>query len=219
MSKQINKTLGAIVAVITTAAITMTGTPPSLLAKSVYTYRDVNGNVLITDRPYRKKDFKLEKRIHIKPFRDRSSSSQSNHQYFAKARQSEYDAMINNIALNYDLEPAFIKAVVHVESAFNPNAVSHAGAMGLMQLMPNTAKLYNLKPHEFDPKRNLIAGIRHMNMLMNRYGEDKKLSLAAYNAGEGAVSKYNGIPPYRETIDYVAKVMKLYNKYLASFTG
>lgn len=203
-----------------TVLLIMTGASPNLLAKSVYTYRDKNGNVLITDRPYKKKDFKLEKKIHIKPFRDRRrSGSISNHQYFAKARQSEYDAMINNIALRYDLEPAFIKAVVHVESAFNPNAVSHAGAMGLMQLMPGTAKLYNLKPHEFDPKRNLIAGIRHMNMLMNRYGEDKRLSLAAYNAGEGAVSKYNGIPPYPETVDYVSKVMRLYNKYLASYAG
>lgn len=199
--------------------LVMTGTTYDLLAKSVYTYRDKNGNVLITDRPYKKNDFKLEKRIHIKPFRDRRSGGQSNHQYFAKARQSEYDAMINNLALSYNLEPAFIKAVVHVESAFNPSAVSHAGAMGLMQLMPGTAKIYNLQPHQFDPKSNLVAGIRHMHMLMNRYGEDKKLSLAAYNAGEGAVSKYNGIPPYPETVDYVAKVMKLYNKYLASFTG
>ena len=201
------------------AIIIMTGYSSNLLAKSVYTYRDANGNVLITDRPYKKKDFKLEKRIYIKPFRDRRSSGQSNHKYFAKARQSEYDAIINNLALSYNLEPAFIKAVVHVESAFNPSAVSHAGAMGLMQLMPNTAKLYNLQPHQFDPKKNLMAGIRHMHILMNRYGEDKKLSLAAYNAGEGAVSKYNGIPPYPETIDYVAKVMRLYNKYLASFSG
>lgn len=197
----------------------MTGSSPHLLAKSIYTYRDENGNVLITDHPYKKKDFKLEKKIYFKPFRDRRSRTRSNHQYFSKARQSEYDAMINNIALSYNLEPAFIKAVVHVESAFNPGAISHAGAMGLMQLMPGTAKLYNLMPNQFDPKKNLTAGIRHMHMLMNRYGEDKKLSLAAYNAGEGAVSKYNGIPPYNETIDYVAKVMKLYNKYLVSFTG
>lgn len=202
------------------AVIIMTGSSTPLLAKNVYTYRDANGNVLITDRPYRKKDFKLEKKIYFKPFRDRrSSKGQSSHQYFAKARKSAYDAMINNIALKYDLEPAFIKAVVHVESAFNPNAVSHAGAMGLMQLMPNTAKMYKLQPNQFNAKQNLIAGIKHMHMLMNRYGEDKKLSLAAYNAGEGAVSKYNGIPPYPETIDYVAKVMKLYNKYLVSFNG
>ena len=204
---------------ILASTMIVTGFSSNLLAKSVYTYRDKNGNVLITDRPYKKKDFKLEKRVHIKPFRDRSPNSRSNHQYFAKARQSQYDVMINNLALSYDLEPAFIKAVVHVESAFNPQAVSHAGAMGLMQLMPGTAKLYNLQPNQFNPESNLVAGIRHMHMLMNRYGEDKKLSLAAYNAGEGAVSKYNGIPPYPETVDYVAKVMKLYNKYLISFTG
>lgn len=191
----------------------------NVLAKNVYTYRDSKGNVLITDRPHNKKGLKLEKKTHIKPFRDRRNSSQSNHQYFSKAQKSQYDALISNIALSYNIEPAFIKAVVHVESAFNPNAVSHAGAMGLMQLMPATASMYKLNPNEFDPQQNLTAGIRHMHMLLNRYGADKKLSLAAYNAGEGAVSKYNGIPPYRETQEYVVRVMQLYNKYLASFNG
>ncbi|MGH1543825.1 MAG: lytic transglycosylase domain-containing protein [Arenicella sp.] len=85
--------------------------------------------------------------------------------------------------------------------------------------MPGTAKLYNLNSNHFDPKLNLSAGIRHLHMLLNRYGGDKKLSLAAYNAGEGAVSKYNGIPPYAETQDYVVKVMGLYNKYLAAYSG
>ncbi len=195
----------------------MTGLPSQSIAKSVYTYKDKTGNVLITDRPRSAKKYTLTKKVYIQPFRDRKRGS--NRAYFAKTRTSDYDALITNLSLKYDLEPAFVKAIVHIESAFNPQAVSHAGAMGLMQLMPGTAKLYNLNSNHFDPKLNLSAGIRHLHMLLNRYGGDKKLSLAAYNAGEGAVSKYNGIPPYAETQDYVVKVMGLYNKYLAAYSG
>ena len=88
-----------------------------------------------------------------------------------------------------------------------------------MQLMPATAKIYNLTSNHFEPKRNLDAGIAHLKYLMNRYDDNKTLSLAAYNAGETAVAKYKGIPPYEETQHYVAKVLKLYGKYQDSFTG
>lgn len=196
----------------------LTGLPGQTIAKNIYTYKDKNGNVLITDRPRSSNKYTLTKKTYIRPFRDRRSG-QSNHAYFSKGITSQYDALINNLALNYDVEPAFIKAVVHVESAFNPKAVSHAGAMGLMQLMPQTAKLYNLTTNPFDPERNLVAGIRHMQKLLNRYDGNKTLSLAAYNAGEGAVSKYKGIPPYAETQDYVGKVLKLYNKYRITYSG
>ena len=117
------------------------------------------------------------------------------------------------MALKYDLEPSFIKAVVHIESAFDPFALSHAGAMGLMQLMPATAAVYQLTQDHFNPNRNVKVGVQHIKDLMERYDSDKRLSLAAYNAGAGAVSKYNGIPPYAETEAYVKKVMSLYKLY------
>ena len=103
------------------------------------------------------------------------------------------------MSLKYNLEPAFVKAVVHIESAFDTFAISPAGAMGLMQLMPATAASYELTRDHFNPNRNIEVGVRHLKDLMERYDNDKKLSLAAYNAGAGAVSRYNGIPPYEET--------------------
>ena len=101
----------------------------------------------------------------------------------------------------------------HVESAFDKYAISHAGAMGLMQLMPTTAANYQLNQNQFDPNRNIEAGVQHLKELMSRYNNDKTLSLAAYNAGEGAVRRYNGVPPYEETETYIKRVMKLYDLY------
>jgi soluble lytic murein transglycosylase-like protein len=118
-----------------------------------------------------------------------------------------------NTALKYDLEPSFVKAIIHVESAFDRYALSHAGAMGLMQMMPATGANYQLNQDQFDANRNVEAGVQHLKELMERYDKDKKLSLAAYNAGEGAVSRYNGVPPYEETQNYVVKVMRLYKLY------
>jgi len=177
---------------------------------TVYVYERPDGSKLITDKKTRKAGYKLKKSYQTSPYR---SSSRSNAPYRALPIKSQYDALIVNTALKYDLEPSFIKAVIHVESAFDKYALSHAGAMGLMQLMPATAANYQLKQNHFDPNRNIEAGVQHIKDLMDRYSNDKKLSLAAYNAGEGAVAKYNGVPPYDETEDYIIKVMKLYKLY------
>ncbi len=176
---------------------------------TVYVYVAPDGSKLITDKKVRKKGYKLKRSYKTKPYR----SGTRNAPYHARTIKSQYDALIVNMALKYDLEPSFVKAVIHVESAFDPNAVSRAGAMGLMQLMPGTASNYQLKQDHFNPNRNVEAGVQHLKDLMERYGKDKKLSLAAYNAGEGAVSKYRGIPPYEETQNYVVKVLKLYKLY------
>ena len=117
------------------------------------------------------------------------------------------------MALKYALEPSFIKAVIHVESAFNEYALSKAGAMGLMQLMPATAARYQLKQNHFNPNLNIEAGVQHIKDLVLRYDNDKKLILAAYNAGAGAVNKHQGVPPYAETQNYIKKVMTLYALY------
>jgi len=175
----------------------------------VYVYELANGSKLITDQKVRKKGYTLKRSYATTPYR----SGGGNQPYRATPIKSQYDALIVSTALKYDLEPSFIKAVVHVESAFDRYALSHAGAMGLMQLMPATASNYQLEQDHFNARRNVEAGVQHIKDLMERYGSDKKLSLAAYNAGAGAVSKYKGIPPYEETQNYVKKVMTLYTLY------
>ncbi len=182
---------------------------PTAVFAAVYVYVGPDGSTLITDKRIKKKGYALKRSYKTKPYR----SGGRNAPYFAKPIRSQYDALIVNTALKYGLEPSFIKAIIHVESAFDHLAISKAGAMGLMQLMPATAASYQLTTNTFRPERNIDAGVRHMKDLMDRYNRNKKLSLAAYNAGAGAVSKYNGIPPYKETQNYVVKVMKLYKLY------
>ena len=176
---------------------------------AIYVYITPDGSNLISDKKIKKPGYHLKRSYKTKPYR----SGGRKNPYLAKPIKSQYDALIVNLALQYGLEPSFIKSVIHVESAFDNQAISHAGAMGLMQLMPATAASYELVDNHFDARKNIEAGVRHMKDLMERYDNDKKLVLAAYNAGAGAVSKYNGIPPYKETQDYVVKVMALYSKY------
>ena len=179
------------------------------VSAAVYVYVLPDGTKLITDKKVRKKGYTLKKSYTTTPYR----SGSSNQVYRAVPIKSQYDAMIVSTALKYDLEPSFIKSVIHIESAFDRNAISRAGAMGLMQLMPATASSYQLKQDHFNPMRNIEAGVQHLKDLMERYDSDKQLSLAAYNAGQGAVAKYNGVPPYAETENYIEKVMKLYRLY------
>lgn len=122
--------------------------------------------------------------------------------------QAGMDAFIKKVSAKYNVSPDVVAAVIEAESEFNPRAVSRRGARGLMQLMPKTAKTLGVDD-PFDPKENIEAGVRHLRALMDRFGDNLPLVLAAYNAGEGAVLRFNGIPPYRETRDYVAKVMRL----------
>jgi len=178
-------------------------------SSAIYVYISPDGSNLISDQKISKAGYTLKRSYKTKPYR----SGRRNAPYLHKPIKSQYDALIVNLALQYDMEPSFIKSVIHVESAFDNKAVSHAGAMGLMQLMPATAASYELVENHFDARKNIEAGVRHMKDLMERYSNDKKLALAAYNAGAGAVSKYKGIPPYKETQNYVIKVMALYSHY------
>lgn len=116
-----------------------------------------------------------------------------------------YDPHIERVAREHDLAPELIKAVALVESGFNPQAVSHAGASGLMQLMPGTADDYGVTD-VLDPLQNLRAGAAHLRRLLDLYDGDLTLALAAYNAGEGTVKRHNGVPNYAETVSYVRKV-------------
>ena len=128
------------------------------------------------------------------------SSLPYNHEVIAAAKETS-------------LDPALIHAVIATESRHNPRAQSNKGAFGLMQLMPATARRFNVKDRN-DPKQNIVAGAKYLRELLTLYKGDLKLTLAAYNAGPGAVKKYsNQIPPYRETMHYVPKVLKYYQQY------
>jgi soluble lytic murein transglycosylase-like protein len=129
--------------------------------------------------------------------------------------QREIDAAIEKAASRHSVDPNLVRALVKVESNFNPNAVSRKGAMGLMQLMPQTARQLNLK-NPFDPQENIDAGVRHLKQLLESYGGDVRLSLAAYNAGSGAVSRSRGVPNFAETRNYVRRITNLYDGNLGS---
>jgi soluble lytic murein transglycosylase-like protein len=121
----------------------------------------------------------------------------------------DVDAAIEQAAARHNVDPNLVRSVIKVESNFNPNAVSRKGAMGLMQLMPSTARSLHVK-NPFDPEQNVDAGVRHLKHLLESYGGNVKLSLAAYNAGSGAVARSSGIPRYSETQNYVRRITDLY---------
>lgn len=128
------------------------------------------------------------------------------------ARYNRYNGLIDEAAQLYQLPESFIRAVMRVESDFNPKVVSRAGAMGLMQLMPKTARSMGVSD-PFDARQNILGGSRYLRILANRFKGDLVLTVAAYNAGEAAVEKYDGIPPYKETQRYVRRVLKHYYAY------
>lgn len=123
----------------------------------------------------------------------------------ARLPATPYDRFIEHVAAELQLPPALIKSVALVESGFDPDAVSPKGALGLMQLMPDTAKEYGVR-NVFDPLENLRAGALHLRKLLDQFDGDVTLALAAYNAGAGAVRRHGGVPDYRETRNYVRKV-------------
>ena len=124
-------------------------------------------------------------------------------------RRSSYDSYIDRYAGQYHVDPILVRAVIQVESDFNPRCVSNKGARGLMQLMPETERQYGVH-NVFDPEDNIHAGVHNLADLLGRYRGDLHRVLAAYNAGEGAVSKYRGIPPYEETMTYVKRALTVY---------
>ena len=170
----------------------------------IYTYMDVQGQRHFTDVPdnnrYRLLTFSSQDRT--------ASGDRYDIQLLAKA--SQYDSIIEQAAATSALEANLLRAVIVVESGFNSHAVSKRGAVGLMQLMPATASRFGVS-NPYDARQNVRAGARYLKFLIDRFGHDVRLGLAAYNAGEDAVERNGGqIPPFSETMAYVPRVLKIY---------
>lgn len=173
----------------------------------IYKYVDKHGRVFLTDRPSRA-GYKLLIRT-MKGWSDLPSRAMANNSKFRKA----YNSDISKAALKYRLPDALLHAVIRAESAYNPNAVSPAGAVGLMQLMPGTAVRYGVSNRR-DPIANLHGGSRYLRDLLGMFDNNLVLALAAYNAGENAVIRYGRkIPPYHETQTYVRRVLEYYKQH------
>jgi len=135
-----------------------------------------------------------------------------------RSRAGSYAELIEKAAQKHDVDPALLTAMAEVESAFNAEAVSHKGAQGLLQLMPATAERFGVQD-AFDASQNVDGGARYIRWLLERYEGQTELALAGYNAGEGAVDRYQGIPPYRETQNYVSRVLESVNRLATPSAG
>jgi soluble lytic murein transglycosylase-like protein len=170
----------------------------------IYTYVDASGVRHYTDVP----DNNRYRLLMLGP-QDRTASG-DRYDMMLLARAGQYDSIIETAATSASVEPNLLRAVIVVESGFNSHAVSKRGAVGLMQLMPATATRFGVS-NPFDPRQNVHAGARYLKFLIDRFGQDVRLALAAYNAGEEAVDRNGGqIPPFSETMAYVPRVLKIY---------
>lgn len=176
------------------------------LADEIHVYKQADGTRLFTDQKHRGRGMR-----YVGTFGRPTAFSSCGRLTKAALRErgDSYQPLIAQHAKAQNVPPELVRAVMHVESCFERRAVSRVGARGLMQLMPETAASLGVKD-SFDAAQNIAGGTRYLRLMRDRYPSDWKLVLAAYNAGPGAVDKYGGIPPYRETQGYVKKVMALY---------
>lgn len=174
-----------------------------------YMYLDQNGTHLFTDRPMRSQTLVYLGR-YGRPTAERSCRGINNR--ILRERAARHYEIIHSHSLAQRIDPALVKAVIAVESCFDPDAVSRVGASGLMQLMPATASELGVR-NVFNPEENIRAGVQYLRQMLERFGHNTRLALAAYNAGPSAVERYRGIPPFKETRNYVHKVLAIIGDY------
>jgi hypothetical protein len=180
----------------------------SVANSEIYRYIDPQGRLVFTDKPKHAGYIRLKKTVD--GWKTVSPS------YSWKRNKKKFTPTIERAAKKHQLSHHLIHAVITVESAYNPQALSKAGAQGLMQLMPSTAQRFGVND-AYNPYQNIAGGSEYLKRLLTLFEGDLSLALAAYNAGENAVKKYNNtIPPYKETQNYVKKVLKHYKKYSAA---
>lgn len=191
-------------------------------AGQMYIYQDKNGSTLLTNRKSYDQSLKKVKVTYypdsnIHSYTNWGASEASVLPSYNKNKNA-FDHIIKQAALQHGVSEGLIKAVMHTESGFNANARSPVGAQGLMQLMPATARRFNVT-NAFDAQQNIFAGAKYLSWLLKRFRGNTQMALAAYNAGEGNVDKYGGIPPFRETQDYVRRVTSRYQNLYSSGSG
>ena len=190
----------------------------SYAGQTIYQFKDTNGTTLLTNR--KKTEYNHLKVVKATYYPDSNIHSYSNWGASEASvlpsysrNKNAFDQLIRQAAQHHGVSEGLVKAIMHTESGFNIHARSPVGAQGLMQLMPATARRFNVS-NAYDPQQNIFGGVKYLSWLLKRFNGDTRLAIAAYNAGEGNVDKYGGIPPFRETQDYVRRVTsRLQNLY------
>jgi soluble lytic murein transglycosylase-like protein len=179
-------------------ALLLSATLPAVAHAQIYVWRDSAGNLVLSDRA-------KDPSAVTKTYAVNKASIFRTTKGTVSGRASVYDALIEENAAAHGLSPHLVRAVIQQESAFNPNARSHKGAMGLMQLMPATAAELGVTD-PYNPSENIRGGVAYLKGLLTKFAQNVALALAAYNAGPNAVTKYGAVPPYRETQNYVTRI-------------
>ena len=193
----------------------------------MYIYKDKGGQVLLTNVNPSGNFDKFTKKVKVTYYKDskmydgssdNSSSNYGSSSASSSGSRNSYDSYIRASAQRHGVDPGLIKAMMHSESAFNPNARSPVGAQGLMQLMPATARRFKVS-NPWSPADNIEGSAKYIAWLMKRFNNNVEFAVAGYNAGEGNVDKYNGIPPFKETRNYVKNVMSRYHSLYKNDSG
>ncbi len=198
-------------------------TVSSYAGQTIYQFKDNNGTTLLTNK--KKAEYSHLKVVKATYYPDSNIHSYSNWGSSEASvlpsysrNKNAFDQLIRQAAQQHGISEGLIKAVMHTESGFNINARSPVGAQGLMQLMPATARRFNVS-NAYDPQQNILGGAKYLSWLLKRFNGNTQLAVAAYNAGEGNVDKYGDVPPFRETRDYVKRVTSRYQNLYASGLG